>query len=158
MKKTSLLILFVILLSACQPPVASSSTPIPRTEQPASTPTRAPRPTPASIEALASSLDELVGVWFLAQCPCKLEFKPDGTYRVWDSFSGTQAEGEFTFEDGKVTWVTSQPTCNDQPASYEAYVTQVDGKPAQLRLVLVGNDPCSARTENSKGVAKLLSP
>lgn len=158
MKITSAFFLFALLLSACQPGIASQPTTIPPTIPPSFTPTSAPTPTPVSVEALANSTEELIGVWFLAQCPCKLEFKPDGTYRVWDSFSGTQAEGDFTLADGKVTWVTSQPTCNDQPATYEAYVTKVDGKPTSLRLVLVGSDPCSARTENSKGVAKLLSP
>jgi hypothetical protein len=87
-----------------------------------------------------------------------IEMKADGTYRVWDSYSGTQAEGAFTLADGKITWVTSQPTCNDQPATYEAYVTKLDGKPTQLRLVPVGSDPCSVRAENTKGIAKFMNP
>lgn len=158
MNKLSFVFLVVILLTACQPTATPQPAPILPTEPPAFTPTPAPTPTSASVEALAGSVTDLVGVWFLTQCPCKIELKSDGTYRVWDSYSGTQAEGNFTLETGKVTWVTSQPTCNDQPATYEAYVTKQDGKPVQLRLVPVGSDPCSARAENTKGIAKFLNP
>jgi len=159
MKKLSFVFLVIILLTACQPATTQQSTPIPPTEPPAaSTPTPAPTPTSASVEALAGSVADLVGVWWLTQCPCKIEMKADGTYRVWDSYSGTQAEGNFTLEAGKVTWVTSQPTCNDIPATYEAFITKQDGKPVQLRLVLMGSDPCSTRAENTKGIAKFLSP
>jgi hypothetical protein len=141
MKKLALLLLVAVLLAGCQTPA-----------------TPAPTPTPAPVEALASSVADLVGIWWLTQCPCMIEMKADGTYRVWDSYSGTQAEGAFTLADGKITWVTSQPTCNDQPATYEAYVTKLDGKPTQLRLVPVGSDPCSVRAENTKGIAKFMNP
>jgi hypothetical protein len=87
-----------------------------------------------------------------------IEMKADNTYRVWDSYSGTQAEGTFALDAGKITWVTSQPTCNDRPATYEAYVTKQDGKLVQLRLVPVGTDPCSARAENSRGIGKFMNP
>ena len=161
MKPIFFISLLAILLSACQPITTPQPTSNPPTNPPIPTSTNTQAPpgtaTPAPVEALASSVSELVGVWFLSQCPCKLELKADGTYRVWDSWSGTQAEGNFTLDAGKVTWVTSQPTCNDQPATYEAFITKENDKPVKLRLVLVGSDPCTTRAENSKGVAKLLS-
>jgi hypothetical protein len=153
MKKLSLVFLVGILLTACQ----SAATPQP----PIATSTLQPpiaTSTPAPLEALASSITDLVGVWWLTQCPCMIEMKADGTYRVWDNYSGTQAEGSFTLDAGKITWVTSQPTCHDQPATYEVYVTKQDGKPLHLRLVPIGSDPCSVRAENSRGIAKFMNP
>jgi hypothetical protein len=152
MKKLSIVFLVVTLLVACQPAPTPQPTPISPTETPAPTQTAAP------VEALASSVADLVGVWWLTQCPCMFEMRADGTYRVWDNYSGTQAEGSFILDDGKITWVTSQPTCDDRPATYEAYVTKQEGKLVQLRLVVVGSDPCSARAENTRGIAKFMAP
>lgn len=152
MKNLSFVFLVIILLTACQPAVTQQPTPIPPTEPPP------PTPTPAPVEALAATVADLTGVWWLTSCPCMIEMKADNTYRVWDSYSGTQAEGTFALDAGKITWVTSQPTCNDRPATYEAYVTKQDGKLVQLRLVPVGTDPCSARAENSRGIGKFMNP
>ena len=139
MKHLSSLFFAVILLTACQATATHQLTPTP-------------------VESLAASEDDLVGVWWFAQGSMFVELKADGTYRVWDIYSGTQAVGEFTFDAGKVTWVTSQPTCNDRPASYEVYVTKEDGKVIQIRTKVVGTDPCSARTDNLKGVGRLYNP
>jgi hypothetical protein len=152
MKKVSFVLLIVILLTACQPAATPQPTPILPTQTPAPTPTSAP------VEALASSIADLTGQWWATGCPCFLEMQADYTYRVWDNYSGTQAVGSFTLEDGKITWVTSQPTCNDRPATYEAHVTKQDGIRTLLRLVPVGTDPCSARADNSRGIAKFMHP
>jgi hypothetical protein len=145
MKKLTLLLSVAILLAACGPAATPQPTPVPAT------------PTSAPVEAPVSSITDLVGIWWFPRGPIKVEFKPDGSFRAFTS-DGTQGEGNITLDAGKITWVTSHPTCNDQPATYEAYVTRQDGKPVQLRLHLVGNDPCSIRVESMNGIAKYQSP
>ena len=156
MNKFGLLLFVVILLTACQP----AATPQPT----AVAPTEAPAPTAAAVavEAPVSSITDLVGTWWFPQAPgIVTEFKPDGTFRSWLSVepSSIEAEGTYTVEAGKLTWVTSHPKCNDQPATYAAYVTRQDGKPAQLRLQLVGSDPCADRALALKaGIGKFQKP
>src|SRR5512141_2817892 len=141
MCKLAILVVVPTVLMACQPAATPQPTPLlPTTMPPTAIPPTArpsPLPTTAPLEALAGSIDDLVGVWFFAQGPLKLEFKPDATYRVWDEFSGTQAEGEFTLETGKIAWVTSEPTCSGVPATYAAYVSTQEGKRVGLRLEVV---------------------
>ena len=152
MKKLTFLLLFVFLLTACQPAATPQPTAIPPTEPPP-----APAPTSAPVEALAGSTSDLVGVWWFTQASVKIEFKADGTYRVF-SGSDIQDEGNYTFDAGKVTWATGHPTCGDEPATYEAYVTKQDGKPAWLRLHVVGSDPCSVRADVTGHKAKFQNP
>jgi hypothetical protein len=156
MIKFSFLVFVVILLVACQ----SSATPLlPSTQTPLPSPTSTQLPTPTPEESLAESVDDLVGIWWFPQGPIFIEMKADGTYRVWDnSGTGNQAAGEFTFDSGKVTWVTSQPACNDRPATYEMYVMREKGKVVQIRMKVVGTDPCFARTDNVMGVGRLYNP
>ena len=165
MIKFSLLGFVVILLVACQssatPLLPSNPTALPTsTQTPLPPPTSTQLPTPTAEESLAESVDDLVGIWWFPQGPIFIEMKADGTYRVWDTYSGTgtQAAGEFTFDSGKVTWVTSQPACNDRPATYEMYVIREKGKVVQIRMKVVGTDPCFARTDNVKGVGRLYNP
>ena len=141
MKKLSLLLLVAALLTSCQP----AATPV-------------PTPMSAPVESLAGSVSELVGTWWFTSAPMFVEIKADGTYRVWDNYSGTQAEGNYTFDAGRVTWVTSQPSCVDQLATYETYMTRQGGKIIQLRLQVVGSDSCDARAENLRGIAKTYNP
>ena len=141
MKKITLLLLVVILLTACQPAATPQSTPVP-------------------VETLASSINDLVGVWWFTQSNLKIEFKTDGTYRVFYG-SGNQTEtadaGTYTFDAGKVTWA-SNVGCVDKPATHEVYVTKQDGKSILLRLKVVGSDPCSDRANSSNGVARFQNP
>ncbi len=146
------IVLVVIVLSACQPAVAPQPTAIPPTEPPV------PTPTSAAVEARVGSVNDLLGVWWFPQAPgLVVEFKPDSTYRTWLSVepSAIEAEGNFAVDAGQLTWVTSHPKCNDQPATYAAYLTKRDGKAVQLRLKLVGSDPCADRAQAfQSGIAK----
>jgi hypothetical protein len=151
MKKLALLLLVAVLLVGCQTPVTPQPTAIPLTEPPASAPTSAP------VEALASSVNELVGVWWFSQAGVMTEYKADGTYRVYAG-SETQDEGTYTFDAGKITWTTINGGCLDKPATYEAYITKQDGKPAWLRMQVVGSDPCSIRVDVLRSKAKLQNP
>jgi hypothetical protein len=151
MKKLALLLLVAVLLTACQPTATPAPTAIPPTEPPAPVPTSAP------VEALAGSTSDLLGIWWFTQAGMKLEIKADSTYRV---FSGSETidEGNYTFDAGKIIWVTGHPTCGNKPATYEVYITKQDGKSAWLRLQVVGTDPCQGRADISASKAKFLNP
>lgn len=164
MKYLAMSLVTAVWLTACQPAATAQPAPAQPTSitETGNLSTALPPPTvastPAPVEALAGSVDDLIGTWWFPQGPIFVELKADGTYRVWDNYSGTQAEGNYTFEAGRITWATSQPTCNDQPATYEAYLSMLDGIPVQLRLIVVGTDPCGPRLENTKGIAKPYTP
>ena len=152
MKKIALLLFVAILLTACQPAATPQPTTVPPTEPPAPTPTSAP------VEAIANSTSDLVGIWIFSQSSVKIKFNADGTYR---SFSGSETidEGDYSFDAGKVTWVTAHLYCGDQPpATYEAYVTKLNGKSIVLRMKVVGSDPCDGRAGVLAGTAKFQNP
>ena len=76
-------------------------------------------PPPVPIEALAGSINALIGVWWFPKAGVKVELKADGTYRTFTG-SETIDEGTFTFDCGKATWETSTLFCVDHPtATYE---------------------------------------
>jgi hypothetical protein len=167
-KILNLLLSAACAVAACGPaappqPTPLSPTAIPPTSVPAtaSPPTDRPSPTATSapVEAQVGAMTDLVGLWWFSKCPCKVEFKPDGSYRILGFTSPVpEAEGNFALDAGKLTWVTSQPLCNDRPATYGAYVIRQDGKLVGLRLQLVGSDPCAMRVDAFKGPAKFLNP
>jgi len=135
MKKLTLLLFVAILLIACQPAA------------------------PAPVEALAGSVNDLLGVWWFPQGGLKMEFKADGTCRVFSGSAniGQVAEGTYTFDAGKVTF-SGSADCDVNPTSYEAYVTTQDGNPVSLRMQVVGSDPCSDRANVLKGIGKFQNP
>jgi len=150
MKKPTLLLFVAILLAACQPAATPQPTAVPPTEPPA------PTPTSASVEALASSVNDLLGVWWFSSPGLKLEFKADGTSHL---FFGTELidDGNYTFDAGNVIFTTSG-YCKDKPATYEAYVTKQDGKPLWLRMQVVGSDPCRDRADTFDSTGKFQNP
>lgn len=134
MKKVRFILFAALLLAACQPGDPLTSVPV---------------------ETLVVSADEIVGVWWYTQARAMIEFKADGTSRVFFG-SDTYDEANYTFEDGKVTWATSN-ACKDIPATYEAYLMQ-DGDTTWLRMQVVGSDPCKNRAEVLAGKAKFQNP
>ncbi len=115
--------------------------------------------TAAAVEAPAGEMADLVGLWWFTGCPCKLQLNPDGSYTIpGPSNQPPEAEGNFSLDAGKVTWLTSDPLCKElPPATYEAYVTRNEGKLVSLRLQLVGTDACAMRVDAFKGPAKFLN-
>jgi hypothetical protein len=134
MKKLALLLLVAVLLAACQPAAT-------------------PQPTSAPVEALAGSIDDLVGIWGGPHDSAqKLEFKADGTFQMFYG-SGNQrdiiVEGSYTFDAGKITFPAPPVApCKDQQATYEAYVTKLNGERISLRLKVVGSDLCVDRRDS----------
>ena len=116
----------------------------------------APPPEPtlsAPVEALAGSIDDLVGVWWFPKMGM-IEVKADGTSRC--TINGEiAAEGNYTFDNGKVTWV-SRSSCG--AATYEAYVARQDGKPIWLRMQVIGSDPCRDRANAFSTTGKFQNP
>lgn len=146
-------------LAKLAPPPTPTTAP---TEPPVVAPTNPPLPTPtlAPGEALASSVDDLVGKWWFSQAGVTIEFRADGTVHVY-SGSGTdietQDEGTYTFDAGKVTWEKSR-ACSGQFTTYEVYVTKQDGNRTWLRFQVLGSDPCKARAEVLSGRGKFQNP
>lgn len=115
-------------------------------------------PAPEPVETLAGSRTDLLGVWWFPKAGVKIEINADGTYRV-ASGSETIDEGEYSFNSGKITWLTSTLYCMDNPtATYEAYLTMQGETPAMLRLQVVGSDACGGRTETADGTGKFQGP
>lgn len=139
MKKISLLLFVAILLVACQPAAT-------------------PEPTPGPVEALADSTSDLISVWWFPKGGLMLEFKDDGTWRVFSGSAniGQIASGDYTFEAGKVSFIPSG-ACKDQ-ATYEAYVTTQDGNPVSIRMQIVGSDSCSDRADLLTSIGKFYNP
>jgi hypothetical protein len=153
-----LLLSVATLLAACAPAASPEPTAIPTSIPPTAIPpspvppTKRPSPTvaPTAVEFPAASADDLAGIWWFSTVPLKVEFRADGTYRIFTSmseWSGDEAQGTFTLEQGRLTLVTSEPLCAVLPApTYEAYLTKQDGKPAWLRLLDTGKDACPMRS------------
>lgn len=133
MKKIILILLAVILLTACQPP--------------------------APAEVPADSINDILGIWWFPQGGMKVEFKADGTVRVFSGSAniGTIDEGNYTFDAGKITF-TGSAACDVDPTTYEAYVTTEDGEPISLRLQVVGTDACADRAKALVGMGKFQIP
>ena len=160
MNKLTLLLLVAILLTACQPaatpqPTSVSPTTIPPTAIPPTQPPE-PAPTSAPVESLASSANDIIGIWMFV---VKLDLNSDRTARIYfgnDDSPEIIDEGNYSFDAGKLTW-TAGSACKD-PATYEAYVTKLDGKPAWLRLQVVGTDSCKDRVDMLSRPGKFLKP
>ena len=160
MNKPTRLLLVVVLLTACQPAAMPQPTSAPPTTVPPTTvlPTQPTQPTPTSapVETLASSASDILGIWMFV---VKLDLNPDGTSRIYfgnDDSPEIIDEGNYSFDAGKLTW-TAGSACK-VPATYEAYVTRLDGKPTWLRLHLVGTDSCKDRADMLSRPGKFLKP
>ena len=171
MKRPGLLLLIAILLTACQPTATPTATPmasptvVPPTAGPAvAPPTAAPiatgaaTPPAAPVETLASSVNDVLGVWWFPSPGVDLEFKADGTFRFF-YIDTTIDGGGYSFDNGKV-FLTTPGTggCNGKTATYDAYLTKQDGNPVGLRLQVVGSDPCPGRGDTTTHKAKFLHP
>jgi hypothetical protein len=153
MNKLKILLLFVVLLAACQPAATSQPVVVPPTLPPEST------STPAPVEALASSVDDLLGIWWYPKAGMKLEFNADGTVRAFSGSAniGTIDEGKYTFDNGKVIF-TGSAVCDINSTTYEAYVTKQDDERISLRLQVIGTDACADRAKALEGVGKFQNP
>lgn len=149
MKKMFILIV-VILLAACQS--ITPGAPVPDAP--------APQPTVADTETLAESDALVKGIWYSAD-GMFVQFATGSSsdlkftlYLIsenrdpWEKF-GT---GTADFENGKLTYLTNQGTCEGaQPAIYEYYIVKHEGKMIGMRQKLVGEDACKDRKAATDG-------
>ena len=118
-----------------------------------------PPPIPTPVESLATTIDDLVGTWWYPQGRVKIEFNADGTGRVVSGSKniGQIDSGTYTFDAGKVTFVTSTG-CHDQTSTYEAYVATENNKPISLRMQVIGTDLCEDRAKVLAGIGEFYNP
>ena len=166
MKKLTLLLLVVILLTACQPAAtpqptnpSSAATMLSPTENPTPLPTAVPALTPTLMPTLApekpvSSIEDIVGIWriWIAGDPNELRFLPDGRFIVNENSS----IGTVAVEGSQLHFLTESYCPSAQEAYYMVYVTKKDNMPIKLRFVLVGEDGCPERKDALAG--KTLLP
>ncbi len=144
MKRIVLVLLGAAMLAACQPAATPRPVVTPQATAPTSTPT----------ESLASSASDIQGLWWF---DVKLRFKPDGAYIIYfgsDSNPDLIDLGTYTFDAGKVTFITT----GYAPTTYEAYVTWLDGSPTWIRLQVVGSDAYTARASSFSRPGQYLKP
>jgi len=116
----------------------------------------APTPSP---EALAASLDELVGNWegyWSDQTSLYFEVKEGGGWRVYFPNGDEISGGTVTFEDGKLIFLSMSGNAahiclNNPRAEYVVYVTKQGEQSIKLRFELVGEDQCADRKEFLNG-------
>jgi len=151
MKKFCLLLLVVILLAACESATMPEPTPEP-TLEPTLELTHGPE------EALANSAGDLFGVWWFSKGGLMLEFNEDGTSRVFSGSAniGQVSSGTYSFNAGKVTF-NPGGRCKD-PATYETYITTLDGNPVSIRMQVIGSDSCTDRAELLTNPGKFQEP
>jgi hypothetical protein len=118
-----------------------------------------PAPNSEPVEALATSIDDLLGTWWFPSEGLMIEFNVGGASRVISGSKniGQIDSGTYKFDAGNITFNKST-ACNDQPATYEAYVTTENGERVSLRMQVVGSDSCDDRVKTLATVGKIYNP
>ena len=127
----------------------------------APSPTATAEPTETPMPVLATSINDVIGIWQLGSGNFALffQFDEDGTYRVAQRIvtnlqdNPTQM-GQFTLNEGLLTLVTSEesPLCAGQSGIYEVRL------PEQGRIdFFLQEDPCTLRAETSYSGLELVS-
>jgi hypothetical protein len=115
----------------------------------APSPTTTPAPTETSVPTLATSDDDLIGIWQFGSGNFALffQFDEDGTYRVAQRVVTNLQDspnqlGQFMVEGGLLTLVTSDESvlCAGQTGTYEVHLLEQ----GRIDMVLQ-EDPCSLR-------------
>lgn len=138
MKKTIMIFISLgLLLSGCSALAPS--------------PTTTPAPTETPVPVLATSADDIIGIWQLGSGDFAVffQFDEDSTYQtaqrvVTNLQDSPQQFGQFTLETGLLTFVTNDesPYCAGQSGTYEVQLLEQD----QISLFL-REDPCTIRSE-----------
>lgn len=150
MKKTitMLMVLGLLLLSGCATLAPS--------------PTTTPAPTETPVPVLATSADDIIGIWQLGIGPLALffQFDEDGTYRVAQRVVTNLQDsptnlGQFTLEGGLLTFITSDesPLCAGKNGTYEVHLLEQ----GRIGFSLV-EDECIIRAGTSYPSLEPLSP
>lgn len=135
--------------TATEPPaelVVPTATPLPPTA------TSAPPTATPSPEVAVSQMGDVLGTWRFSFEGDKylIQFLDDDFYNVgWEGNLTGVDRGKYSVEGSILHFLTAPRGCPDaEEATYEAYITTTDGKPAKLHLVLVGEDSCADRNKS----------
>ena len=143
MKKMFFLLMIFALLSACQ----AAPTPI------APTNPHTPTPAPLDTETLADSIALIMGTWFMNNTGF-VDIRGTGsstdlTYTIYNISPDPwlpMVKGKMSFDNGKLTYLTSQGDCENNPqATYEVYLVRHEGRVIGMRAKVVGEDACPNR-------------
>ena len=122
--------------------------------EPPPQPTSAPPVSDPDItETLAESVDQVIGLWFMKhEGGAIVSLNGDGdsvvlTYSfVYVPVMGELDAGTAKFENGKLTFLTSEGECqNHSEATYEIYIVKQDGLVIGMRGEAVAPDSCPGR-------------
>ncbi len=103
-------------------------------------------------EGAAITVDDLAGIWERQQGDTLLQFNEDGTFRAATAAASLEDLpldlGEFRLEGTLLTFITSEGficlSAQGVSAAYQVELTEE----GDLRFVLQGDDPCSARARD----------
>lgn len=128
----------------------------------APSPTATLAPTETAVPTLATSADDIIGIWKLGSGNIALffQFNEDGTYRmaqrvITNLQDGPSQLGQIMLEGGLLTLVTSDesPLCAGQTGTYEVRLME----PGRIGFFL-NEDQCTLRAHNSYSGLELVSP
>ena len=117
----------------------------------APSPTATPAPTETPVPVLATSAEDIIGIWKLGSGDFTVffQFDEDGTYRtaqrvVTNLQDNPQQLGQFSLKEGLLTLVASDesPYCAGQSGTFELQLLEQ----GQISLFL-REDPCTIRSE-----------
>ncbi len=128
-----------------------------------SPPTTTPAPTETPVPVLAKSVDDINGNWQIVGSdyrPVFLQFSEDGTYamasaKVTNLIDAPGQWGQFTFEEGMLTFVTTSDShfCAGQMGTWKVQLLEE----GLIGLFLV-EDECSLREGTSFSALERPSP
>jgi hypothetical protein len=127
----------------------------------APSPTATPAPTETPVPVLATSAEDIIGIWQFGSGDLTVffQFDEDGTYRtaqrvVTNLQDSPQQFGQFTLEASLLTLVNNDnsPLCPGQSGTFEVYLL----KQGQISIVQ-SEDPCTIRA-GMGGSLERLSP
>ena len=132
------------------------------TESPVAEPSPTELPVTAATltpETSISSAEDLIGIWKMNWEGewYLLEFKTDGDYWVgWDGNRTGLASGKYAVVSNQLQYLNKDGSVS---ALYDVFVAKLDGKPATLRFVLVGEDLDASRKGSLDGkTLKAITP
>ncbi|MBW6465195.1 MAG: hypothetical protein K0B06_01665 [Brevefilum sp.] len=135
--------------------------------EPQSQPTSAPPASaPVITETLAESVEQVKGLWYMKhEGGAIVSLNGDGesvalTYSfVYVPAMGEMDTGTAKFENGKLTFLTSEGECrNHSQATYEIYIVKQDGLVIGMRGKAVAPDSCPGRIFETRDFLDYFDP
>lgn len=148
-------------------PTVISPTDTPAPPSPTATATPRPTATLAPNEFIASSVEDLVGIWkhFFAPSGGEVyvQYRPDGTWaiaatleKLISSPPDTLLEGTFEFDGAQ--FITVDDLCGtNKEGKYQIRITAEDGQPSRAALIII-EDACRERAGDMRKGLQWVQP